>query len=281
MKIASLDSLTDNPINITNARIEGPFPNIRNVAIGFTVSSALSISTVPSITLGGSSTTEMTIRELTLSGDITELKRSKQVQTLRVDTLVLGYNLSTTELDIPFDDLRYLDAGHEWMTRPLKSITLPPSAVNWTGGFELYITNAPDLNLSSAYGSDKQGKTIQTWYWPTNISSIALNNVNVGNGFFDAFVAQQNGSSNSQPAPSVLNYFSVTPSRNSTAFDCTPFIELQRMGRLTSGTDNFHCDNSTSTTSTSNAIPIHGPSSLTILGVVMGIGIWVLAPSLS
>lgn len=183
MKIASLDSLTDNPLNITSALIEGPFPNVKNVAIGFKVARDVKVSTFPIITLGGSSTTEMAIGELTLSGNITKLKRSKQVQTLRVDSLVLGYDLSITELEIPFDNLRYLDAGHHWNDRPLKSITLPPQAVNWTGGFELSITNAPELNLTSVYGAYDQANSIQTWYWPTNVSSIYLRNVNVGNEF--------------------------------------------------------------------------------------------------
>ena len=65
----------------------------------------------------------------------------------------------------------------------MKSITLPPKAVDWTGGFDLDIVGAPDLNLTSIYGVNDKGNRVQTWYWPKNVSRIRISDVTVGNAF--------------------------------------------------------------------------------------------------
>jgi hypothetical protein len=297
MKIASLNSLSDNQLNLTRASIKGPFPNVKSIVIGFKSADSLSVNAQANVTLGGSATREMTIGKFDLAG-ITDLKRSEQVQTLKVDSVTIGSDIRIDQLEIPFDDLRYLGVEQIWQTHPLKGMTLPPAAVNWTGGFELMIYNSPSLNLTSVYGTDKQGNTIKTWYWPRNISSIQIGDVTVSNGFLyvspnlqpcdptkayqmnsDDFVAQQNGSLGKGFAPSVLEGFTVAPSRNSTDFTCVPFLELQKIGCLPNGTNhNFFCANSTRT---SGASPLHASSPIGLLGAVIGLGVWTLALNLS
>ncbi|CAG8885687.1 unnamed protein product [Penicillium egyptiacum] len=289
MQIDSLDSLTDNQLNMREVLIQGPFPNVNEIAIGFTSAGYLHINDNSSLTLGGSSKTEMAIEKLNVHG-ITDLKRSAQLKTLKVDTLELSSSISITHLEIPFDNLRSLSIQQQWETHPLKSITLPPKAVYWTGGFELYALAAPDLNLTSVYGANQKGNGIQTWYWPKNVSSISISDVTVGNAFLyvslprslrvvmktypknsDPFITQQKGSLDGQFPPSVLNEFGVSPSANS-SFNCTPFVELQSMGRLPGA--QFMCDDSKPTSS--GAIPVHLPIPLSHVSAVFGICIWIL-----
>ncbi|KZN83418.1 hypothetical protein EN45_105140 [Penicillium chrysogenum] len=269
MKIDSLDSLTDNQLNMSQVFIQGPFPNVNEIAIGFISAKHLHINDNSSLTLGGSSTTAMTIKELSLHG-ITDLKRSAQLQTLKVDTLKLSSSISITDLEIPFDDLRSLNIQQRWETHPMKSITLPPKAVDWTGGFDLDIVGAPDLNLTSIYGVNDKGNHVQTWYWPKNVSRIRISDVTVGNAFFDPFVAQQKGPWDSQFPPSAVRSFGVSPSVNS-SFNCTPFVELQSMGRLPDVP--FMCDDSKPPTS---GVPVHLPIPLSLVSAVLAVCILML-----
>ncbi|KAJ5458877.1 hypothetical protein N7530_010821 [Penicillium desertorum] len=270
MKIDSLDSLTDNQLNMSQVFIQGPFPNVNEIAIGFTSAKYLHIDDNSSLILGGSSTTEMTIKELSLHG-ITDLKRSAQLKTLKVDTLKLSSSISITDLEIPFDDLRSLNIQQRWEIHPMKSITLPPKAVDWTGGFDLDIVGAPDLNLTSIYGANDKGNRVQTWYWPKNVSRIQISDVTVGNAFFDPFVTQQKGPFDSQVPPSVVSSFGVSPAVNS-SFNCTPFVELQSMGRLPDVL--FMCDDSEPPSS--GAVPVHLPVPLSLVSAVLGICILML-----
>ncbi|CAI7578265.1 unnamed protein product [Penicillium palitans] len=274
MLFDSLDSLTDNPLNLSQAYIQGLFPNVNNIVIGFTSADYIRIYDNSPLTLGGSSTMEMTIKGIFIGG-VTDLKRNAQLKTLKVDSIELGVGTPIAHLGLPFDNLRSLKiwAGYKW-TRPLESITLPPKAVNWTGGFEFHISSAAYLNLTSIYGADDQGNRIQTWYWPKNVSSISLSGVKIGNEFFDPFVAQQMGPLNSQFPPSVLSYFEVRPPPNYTGFNCTPFVELQSMGRLSSRESTFSCHSSKPPAS--GAIPAHPPITLGLLSAVVGIWIWML-----
>ncbi|KAJ5623145.1 hypothetical protein N7490_011750 [Penicillium lividum] len=103
-----------------------------------------------------------------------------------------------TRLDIPFDDLTLLRVGYEKSAEALTEIRLPSSAVNWTG-FKFLSFQAPNQNLSSQYGTDDDGNRFQTWYWPTDVSDIIIEQTIVDNPFFDAFVTQQMKSLNSTP----------------------------------------------------------------------------------
>jgi hypothetical protein len=183
MQIDSLKSLIDNQLNLRNAIIQGPFPNVNNISIGFASAKYLNINDNSSVTLGGSSTTEMAIEQLKLSGGVTDLNRSAQVNTLEVDSLELSNSVSITHLEIPFDNLRSLKVLQRFETHPLKSLTLPPQALNWIGGFQLKIESAPDLNLTSIYGVDGQGNGMQTWYWPRNVTLIDIIDVTIANAF--------------------------------------------------------------------------------------------------
>ncbi|KAJ5359818.1 hypothetical protein N7517_009009 [Penicillium concentricum] len=270
MEINSLDSLSDNELNLDELYISGPFPNVSNIAIGFTSVNYIQISGNSPITLGGSSTKEMSIKQLNLES-ITDLKRSAKLKTLEVDSMKLSGPIHITHLEIPFDNLRQLQVLQR-ENNPLKSITLPPKAVNWTGGFGLVITGGPDLNLTSMYGADDQGKRIQTWYWPKNVSLIDISGATVGNTFFDPFVNQQMGLNKDFP-PSVLSYFRINPSANSTTFNCTTFRELEGMGRLPSDGYKFACYNSYLV---SGAIRVHVPITLSLFGAVLGIYIWMI-----
>ncbi|OQE41119.1 hypothetical protein PENCOP_c005G01966 [Penicillium coprophilum] len=270
MQIDSLDSLSDNEISLDDLYIEGPFPNIKNIPIGFTSANSIQISDNSSITLGGSSTKEMTIKQLNLD-DITDLKRSAELETLEVDSMKLSGPFHIPHLKIPFDNLRQLQVLQR-ENNPLKSITLHPKAVNWTGGFELVLTAGVELNLSSIYGADDQGKQIQAWYWPKNISSIDIFGATVGNAFFDPFVTQQMGLDKDFP-PSELSFFGVSPSVNSTNFNCTTFRELEGMGRLPSGSTKFSCSDPYLT---NGAIRVHIPITLSFVSAVLGMCTWML-----
>ncbi|KGO38568.1 hypothetical protein PEX1_106370 [Penicillium expansum] len=56
MQIDSLDGLTENPLNLRQAWIRGPFPNVNHIAIGFTSADHVRMYDNPSLALGGSST---------------------------------------------------------------------------------------------------------------------------------------------------------------------------------------------------------------------------------
>ncbi|KAJ5346790.1 uncharacterized protein N7506_000043, partial [Penicillium brevicompactum] len=256
MKIDSLNSLTDNPIALQYATFDGPFPNINNITIGFKSVEDLRINDNSSVAIGGSSTKDMNITQLRLSGGVIDFQRSAQLDSLKVDSLDLQEPISITDLELPFDNLRSLKIRQKEETRPLKSITLPPQALDWTGGFHLYIASAPELNLTSLYSQDN---STQTWYWPRNVSYIYMTEVTTSNAFFDPFVAQQNAPLESKYPPSVLSSFSVIPSINSTGFNCTPFNELLESGRLPKAGYAINCQDRTKPTS--GAIDVHLPIS--------------------
>ncbi|KAJ5827847.1 hypothetical protein N7447_004610 [Penicillium robsamsonii] len=270
MQIDSLDSLSDNELNLEELYINGPFPNVGNIAIGFKSVDYIQVSDNSSLTLGGPSTKEMTIKQLDLDS-ITDLKRSVTLKTLEVDLMKLSAPIHITHLDIPFDNLRELQVLQR-EENPLKSITLPPKAVNWTGGFGLVITGGPDLNLTSIYGADDQGKRIQTWYWPKNVSLVDISDATVGNTFFDPFVTQQMGLDKDFP-PSVLSDFRISPSANSTTFNCTTFRKLKGMGRLPSDGYKFVCYDPYLA---SGAIRVHVPITVGFISAVLGICIWMI-----
>jgi hypothetical protein len=104
----------------------------------------------------------MSIDELVLTGGVTDIKRSSQIDSLNVDSLKLKSDVSIIHLELLFDNLRSLQIYQRYETHPMKDITLPPKAMNWTGGFEIEIYYATALNLTSIYGSDDQGNQIQT-----------------------------------------------------------------------------------------------------------------------
>ncbi|KAJ5951518.1 uncharacterized protein N7479_009931 [Penicillium vulpinum] len=269
MQIESLDSLSDNELDMEDVYIYGPFPNINNIPIGFSSVQYFVISANSSLTLGGSSTKNMTINQLYLKS-VTGLKRSTKLETLEADHLEISNSFLIPHLEIPFDNLSDLTIWDD-DRKILKSITLPPQSCQLDSG--------PDLNLTSIYGADDQGKRIQTWYWPKNVSGIHIAGATVGNAFFEPFVAQQMSPSNDLP-PSNLQYFRVFSSPNSTSFNCTIFRELEDIGRLPSDKSNFECDDyhpSSSTSSdTSGAIPIQAPITLSLVSAMLGICIWML-----
>lgn len=199
-QIDSLDIVSDSRLNLNSVRFSGPFPNIKNIPVGFTSAEKLVIRANASVTLGGPSTTNMTIGSLTLGGGISDLKRNTNLGSLRVDSLDLSSSISIPHLEIPFDNLRTLKLAQLFETHPVKDITLPPQAVNWTGGFELDISNAPELNLTSMYRTDNQNNRVQTWYWPTNVSSIQISDANLGNAFLYVSSFFLHGRHNSLPA---------------------------------------------------------------------------------
>ncbi|CAG8947973.1 unnamed protein product [Penicillium salamii] len=259
MKIDSLDSLANNPIALEDATFDGPFPNVNSITIGFTSVNDLRINDNSFVVLGGTSTKDMNITQLKLSGDVTDLKRSSQLNSLEIDTLALTGSSSITDLELPFDNLRSLKIQE---TRSLKSITLPPQALDWTGGFHLYVATAPDLNLTSLYSEDN---STQTWYWPRNVSYINLIDITTSTEFFDPFLAQQNAPLDSKYPPSVLTSFSILPSRNSTSFNCTPFNELLGSGRLPKAGHAINCRDTTKPTN--GAIAAHLPISWVAISV--------------
>ncbi|KAJ6012757.1 hypothetical protein N7522_003112 [Penicillium canescens] len=272
-QIDSLDIVSDSRLKLNSVDLAGPFPNIKNIPVGFTSAEELFISADASVTLGGPSTTNMTIGSLSLSGGVSDLKRSTKLESLIVDSMDLSSSISIPHLEIPFDNLRALTLKQLYEAHPVKDITLPPQAVNWTGGFELDISNAPKLNLTSMYRTDDQNNRVQTWYWPTNISSIRISNANLGNAFFDTFVAQQNASLGSTRPPSVLETFHVYPSRNTTDFNCAALNGLSKTGRLPSPPFSFGCSNSTKT---SGSTFIRTASPLHLAGVVFGATMWMV-----
>ncbi|KAJ5747813.1 uncharacterized protein N7511_009509 [Penicillium nucicola] len=273
-KIDSLDILSDSRLNLSAVYISGPLPNLNSLTFGFLYVDDFSIYANSSVTLGSPSATNMTIGTLSLAGGVSDLKRSPKLASLKADSLLLSSDISIPHLEIPFDDLRYLKLEQFRGTHPVQDITLPPQAVNWTGGFDVQITGPQNLNLTSMYRTNDQNKRVQTWYWPTNISSISISGCLISNAFFDTFVAQQNSSLNSTPPPSVLTSFSVYPSKNSTDFNCAPFQELLDKGRLLGYKSNLMCSNSTKS---SGSTLIDTPSPLRLAGVAaLGAAMWMV-----
>ncbi|KAJ5186076.1 hypothetical protein N7472_010916 [Penicillium cf. griseofulvum] len=250
MQVDSLDSLSDNELNLDDLYIKGPFPNVNNIPIGFKSVDFIQISDNSSVTLGGSSTKGMTIKRLNLD-NVTGFKRSAKLKTLEVGYLKFSDPVYITHLELPFDNLGTLII-QQYDANPLKSITLPPQR----------------RELDRA---DDQGNPIQTWYWPKNVTLIDISAATVKNTFFDPFVVQQMGLNKDFP-PSVLSAFRISPLENSTSFNCTTFRELQGMGRL-SDADNFACYDPDLT---SGSIRVHVPITLSLVSAVLGISIWML-----
>ncbi|KAJ5886576.1 uncharacterized protein N7473_009250 [Penicillium subrubescens] len=211
--IDSVDSLFNNPLNITGEAILGTLPNVRYVTVGFQSAYSLEVFSNTTVILGGSSTTEMSLESLRLSG-LTGLERSPKLESLTAEVVTIMPTGNISQIYLPFDDLRMLSVSEAAYSNVV-TLRLPAKAVNWTGGFMLDVVLSPGLNLSSMYGVDEQGNNIQTWYWPTNVSYIRISETIVANPFFDTFVAQQNGLTNGTTTPSVLGGFSITPSNRS------------------------------------------------------------------
>ncbi|KAJ6003147.1 hypothetical protein N7451_005694 [Penicillium sp. IBT 35674x] len=259
VQVNSIDSFLNNAIDVENVYVAGPLPNIDKITIGFPSVISLTISASVNVTLGAASTTKMDLIHLNLGGGLTGVNRNPVLQSLTGYSLRLS-DTALTRLDLPFDNLGFLWLGYDTEDSTLEQIRLPPVAVNWTSsnGFWLITESSPSLNLSSQYGTDDAGNRIQTWYWPTNMTSIEIDNTIVGNDFFETFVSQQMKPLTSTPPPAILEYFTVTPTANSN-FNCTPFNTLRGMGRLPSSATYYTCNNamaSESTDSGSNAIRV-------------------------
>ncbi|OQE03069.1 hypothetical protein PENVUL_c035G01047 [Penicillium vulpinum] len=271
MKIDSLESLTGSSINMSKVEIWGPFPNIDSVPIGFESVRIVDIRGDTAVTLGSRSSKKVAIQNLHLGYGISDLKRNDRLDSLEVDYLELKNGTSIEHLELDFDNLRSLHIGQYEMNEPLKTITLPPKAVNWTGGLELYINSSPDLDLTSLYADDHTGRPIQTWYWPTNIRSIDIRHVPVGNAFFDPFVSQQMAPWDSIPAPSTLKSFTIFAPADFTNFSCKPFEKLKDMRRLpTSGW--YACEHFIKISSGA----IHKLSMLSLVSAVFGATMLIL-----
>ncbi|KAJ6031062.1 hypothetical protein N7540_001794 [Penicillium herquei] len=231
LPVNSVESFVNNPIEVQYCEVTGPFPNMDTITLGFTnVSVEVNILAALNVTLGGSSATKMHVESLILDGNSTALTRSSTLESLTATSMIVR-DTFMSRLDVDFDDLQSLEVeSSEYYF--LEEIRLPPQAVNWTGGFNLYLTVNEKVNLSSQYTIDDAGNQVQTWYWPTNISKIEMQYPTVGNAFFDTFLAQEMQPLNSTPAPSILDSFIVTPNNNS-VLNCTPFDTLREMGRLT------------------------------------------------
>jgi hypothetical protein len=176
----SVDSIFNNPLNITTGAEIDTLPNVKNVTIGFHSANSLYISDL-SVILGGSSSTEMSLGNVTFY-KLTGLQRNSNLKVLTADSVDTVPTSSMSQMDIPFDDLRQLSV-REGTYSDLVTLRLPAKAANWTGGFALSVYMSPGLNLSSMYGLDDQGNQIQTWYWPTNVSSIDIYEAIVANEF--------------------------------------------------------------------------------------------------
>lgn len=177
----SVDSLFNNPLNITAGAEIDTLPNVKNVTIGLRSVDRLNVYSNMTVILGGSSATEMSLGSVELS-DLTGLRRSSSLKKPTADNITVEPSGNMSEIYLPFDDLRlvYIKEGSY---SDVVTLRLPPKAVNWTGGFELSVWESPGLNLSSMYGVDDQGNRIQTCYWPTNVSSIGIYNAIVATSF--------------------------------------------------------------------------------------------------
>ncbi|KAJ5711752.1 hypothetical protein N7488_005908 [Penicillium malachiteum] len=263
----SVDSVLNNAIDIASCTVQGPFPNMDTITIGFTnVSEKLSIDADLNVTLGGSSTTEMNLKQFELAGNSTGLTRSSTLESLTVNQFQVT-NTLMNRLYVDFDDLEYLGVWGGDDFNYLEEIQFPPKAVDWTGGFKLYLQLNENLklNLTSQYTIDDAGKQIQTWYWPTNISSIEIYDALIGNAFFDTFLAQEMQPLDSTPAPSILDKFVLWPNTTS-VLNCTPFDTLQKMGRVTG---DFDCRSPLP----SDGSAILVPSLTAVISVVFGLTI--------
>ncbi|KAJ5692417.1 hypothetical protein N7462_001840 [Penicillium macrosclerotiorum] len=177
----SVDSLFNNPLNITGgAYIWDPLPNMNTVTIGFNSTNLLAVSSHVTVIFGGSNTTEMYLETIEIDAG-SALERGSKVQTLKANSLQFSPGDNTTSLNVPFDDLQALGLRNGEKYEKFQTIRLPAQAVNYTGGFQLNIDECPYLNLSSMYSVDDSSN--QTWYWPTNISSIYIYNADVSNSF--------------------------------------------------------------------------------------------------
>ncbi|KAJ5703883.1 hypothetical protein N7493_011021 [Penicillium malachiteum] len=262
MLLDSVHSVLKNAINISQCTVKGPFPNMDTITVGFTnVSQELYISAALNVTLGGSSTTKMDLEQFELVGNSTGLMRSSTLDSLTVNRFKV-INSLMNRLYVDFDDLEYLRV---WSNYGLEEIQLPPKAVDWTGGLNLDIMANEKVNLTSQYAIDDAGNQIQTWYWPTNVSSIEISDSLLGNALFDTFLAQEMQPLNRTPTPSILDGFTISPNNNS-VFNCTPFDTLRQMGRLTG---DYQCVNYSS--SAGSAILV--PSLTTVITVVFGLAI--------
>lgn len=134
------------------------------------------------MTLGGSSTTEMSLGFVELSG-LTGLQRSSRLERLIAKSVTYEPRGGMSQIYLPFDNLEDL-VVLERSYSDLVTLRPPPNAVNRTGGFALTISDSLGIRFSSMYGLDEQGNWIQTWYWPTNVSSICINGAVVANSFF-------------------------------------------------------------------------------------------------
>ncbi|KAJ5153297.1 uncharacterized protein N7482_009775 [Penicillium canariense] len=180
----SIDSLFNNPLNLTSGADIYGLPNVKNVTVGFRSASRLYVSSNLTVILGGSSATNMSLGAVQLF-NLTGLQRSSHLNILTADSVDIRPGNGISQIDVPFDDLRELSVREEAYNSEME-LRLPAKAVNWTGGFKLNIDWSPQLNFSSIYGLDNQGNRVQNWFWPTNVSSISIYNAIIANSFLYA-----------------------------------------------------------------------------------------------
>ncbi|KPM45714.1 hypothetical protein AK830_g801 [Neonectria ditissima] len=238
--VKSVDSFFSYPIRANGSADQSRvtiskdyLPNVDHIAFGWALVPELWISGDDiSVTLGTSESSDMELKSIMLKGNITKLERNKSVENLTVGSFTMEKDGAIEELSLPFDQLSSLAVRN---SDGLQTIKLPKSAVNWED-FSLEISSCASLNLTSQYVDDEQ-----VWYWPEkNISRISISRVNISNEFFDSFLDNHADGNNSQK---VLNEFTISPNPlQETAFNCTPFDELEDRGVLV---DDYSCSNVT------------------------------------
>jgi hypothetical protein len=84
-KVLTPLALNGRALNITGEAEIQTLPNVKNVTVGFRSAKRLSMSNM-TVILGGSSTTEMSLEHVSLSG-LTGLERGSKLESLTVDSM--------------------------------------------------------------------------------------------------------------------------------------------------------------------------------------------------
>ncbi|KAJ5118197.1 hypothetical protein N7448_009909 [Penicillium atrosanguineum] len=105
------------------------------------------------VILGGTSTTEMSLRSVELSG-LTGLQRSSCLEKLMAKSVTYEPRDGISQIYLLFDNLEEL-VGQEVSYSDLVTLRLPLKTVNWTGCFALTVYDTPVLNISSMYGLEE------------------------------------------------------------------------------------------------------------------------------
>ncbi|KAJ5816137.1 hypothetical protein N7447_008370 [Penicillium robsamsonii] len=79
----------------------------------------------------------MAIKNLILNYGVPDFKRNGRLDLLKVDSLLLRNGTTIGHLELPIDNLRYLEVGQFNKNETIRDITLPLSDVSWTSRFEL------------------------------------------------------------------------------------------------------------------------------------------------